>query len=317
MNKLLVALAAWMPEGVAPRLAAEFPECDFLDAREPAALERGLSQAVILYGLPSGEQLEQASALRWLQLISAGVPPALCPIARPRGLTITNLAGLYGTSIAQHALGMMLMLARNLHVVLRNQQKRRWDREVARAMTNLHGRTLAVVGLGNIGREIARLGRALGMRVIGCRRTDRPTPGVDRVFPCTELRAMLAEADYVVVAAPLTAATEGLLGAAEFAAMKRGGIYVNVSRGGIAQERALLDALASGQVVAAGLDVYAMEPLAPDHPFWDLPQVIVSPHYSGETINNSALPAERFARNLHAWLSGRALEGVVNLDQGY
>src|SRR5260370_28777087 len=108
-----------------------------------------------------------------------------------------------------------------------------------------------------------------------------------------------------------------MLGPAEFGAVKRGAIYINVSRGGVAQEAALLDAVRSGHVAAAGLDVFAVEPLPPDHPFWSLPQVIVSPHYSGETVNTSALPAERFARNLHAWLRGQPLEGVVYLEWGY
>jgi phosphoglycerate dehydrogenase-like enzyme len=317
MNKTLVVLAAWMPDAIRTRLVAEFPECEFVVPAAPAALDRWLTQAVVLYGLPTAQQVETAAALRWLQLASAGVAPAMCSVALRRGLTVTNLAGLYGTSIAQHALGMLLMLARNLHVALRNQTQRRWDRDVARTMLDLHGKTLAVIGLGNIGRELARLAQALGMRVIGCRRTDQATSDVDQVFPCAELRSMLAEADVVTVAAPLTPATEGMLGAAEFAAMKHGVIYINVSRGGIAQENALLGALASGQVAAAGLDVFAVEPLPANHPLWDLPQVLVSPHYSGETINNSILPAERFARNLHAWSTGGKLEGVVNLEYGY
>jgi phosphoglycerate dehydrogenase-like enzyme len=155
------------------------------------------------------------------------------------------------------------------------------------------------------------------MRVLGCRRTVRPTPDVDRVYPCKEMHAMLAEADYVAVAAPLTRHTEGMLGQAEFNAMKRGAVYVNVSRGAVAQEKALLEALRSGRVAAAGLDVFAVEPLASDHPFWDLPQVVVSPHYSGETVNQSSLPLERFARNLRSWSAGQELEGVVNLEWGY
>src|SRR5262249_12531576 len=203
-------------------------------------------------------------------------------------LLVTNLAGLYGPTIAEHALALMLMLARNLHVVLRNQPQRRWDRGVARTVADLHGKTLAVVGAGNIGQHIARLARASGMRGLACRRRDRPTPFVDRVYPLIDLRAMLAEADFVAVAAPLTRHTEGLLGPAEFGAMKRGAVYVNVSRGGVAQEAALREALASGRVAAAGLDVFAVEPLPPEHPFWQLPQVVVSPHYCGETVNQSA-----------------------------
>ena len=312
-----VLVLSWLPDGILSRLAEEFTALEFVDAREPAAFDRHFPEAAITYGVPPVPRLAEATGLRWVQLVSAGVPQELCPGARARGITVTNLAGLYGPSIAEHALCLMTMLARNLHVVLRNQGERRWDRDVAKTMTDLHGKTLAVVGLGDIGRHIARLARAYGMRVVGCCRRGRPTADVDQVYPLAELHAMLAEADVVAVAAPLTAATEGMLGPAEFGAMKRGVLYVNVSRGGVAQEAALLAALAGGQVAAAGLDVYASEPLPPEHPLWALPQVVVSPHYCGETVNGSALPAERFARNLRNWGAGRPLEGMVDLEWGY
>ena len=312
-----VLILAWLPDGGLERLSSACPGCKFLDGRDPVAAERHLARATVIYGVPTAEQLVKASALRWVQLTSAGVPRDLCRAAHSRGLTVTNLAGLYGPSIAEHALALMLALARNLHVVLRNQAQKRWDRDVANTMWDLHGRTLAVVGLGNIGRAVARLGRCCGMRVVGCRRTDRPAADVDRVYPCRELHALLGEADVVAVAAPLTDQTEGMLGAAEFAAMKRGVLYVNVSRGQVAQEAALLDALQSGQVAAAGLDAYAAEPLPADHPFWTMPNVIISPHYSGETVNNSSLPLERFLRNLANWQTGQSLEGRVDTEQGY
>jgi D-2-hydroxyacid dehydrogenase (NADP+) len=316
-NKPLVLVLAWLPDGKLAQLAGEFPQVEFLDGRDDAALDRHLKRAALTYGLPPVARLPEAGSLRWIQLISAGVPQDLCPPARQAGITVTNLAGLYGPSIAEHALALMMMLARNLHVALRNQVQRRWDHDVAHTMSDLHGRTLAIVGLGNIGRGIARLARAFGMRVLGCRRTDQPSLHVDRLYPCSALHAMLAEADYVAVAAPLTAHTEGMLGPAEFRAMKRGTIYINVSRGSVAQEKALLEALQTGQVAGAGLDVFAVEPLPQDHPLWTLPQVIISPHYSGETINNSAQPAERFARNLRAWLLKAELEGMVDLAWGY
>ena len=317
MTKPQVLVLAWVPDGMLPRLAAEFPQLDFVDGREPAALDRGLPRAQITYGLPPVARLDEAGELRWVQLISAGVPQELCGPAHERGLTVTNLAGLYGPSIAEHALALMTMLARSLQLVVRNQEARRWDRDVARTMFGLHGRTLAVVGLGNIGQAVARLARAYGVRVLGCRRTGRAVPFADRVYRPDEVRTLLPEADVVAVTAPLTRHTEGMLGPAEFAAMQRGALYVNVSRGPVAQEAALLEALRSGHVRGAGLDAYAVEPLPPDHPFWTMPQVVVSPHYSGETVNQSARPAERFARNLHAWLSGRPLEGKVDLEWGY
>ncbi len=316
-QKPLVAVVAWLPDGLLDRLRADFPGCEFVDAREPAAFDRQFPRAAITYGLPPVARLPEASGLRWIQLISAGVPQDLCPVAKKAGIAVTNLAGLYGSSIAEHALALMAMLARNLHVVVRNQAQGRWDRSVDRTMTDLQGRTLAVVGVGDIGRGIARLARAYGMRVVGCRRTDRVSPFVDQLYLCKDLHAMLGQADFVAVAAPLTARTEGMLGPAEFRAMKRGAVYVNVSRGGVAQEKALLEALHTGQVAAAGLDAYAAEPLPADHPFWSLPQVIISPHVSGEVVNASSLPAQRFARNLHSWLAGTPLEGVVDLEHGY
>jgi phosphoglycerate dehydrogenase-like enzyme len=306
-----------MPAEARAYLDAEFPHCDFLDGRDDAGLDRHLARAEVLYGLPPTERLSQAAALRRLQLISAGVPPDLCPVARDRSWTVTNLAGLYGPSIAEHALALMTVLARNLHTALRNQHARTWDRTVARGMADLGEKTLAVLGLGNIGQGIARLGQAYGMRVVGLRRRPRSAAWVDRLYARADLHALLAEADVVAVALPLTSHTEGMLGPAEFAAMKPGVLYVNVSRGPVAQEEALLAALRSGQVAAAGLDVFAVEPLPPEHPFWVMPQVLVSPHYSGEVVNESALPAERFARNLRAWLAGGEMEGVVDLEWGY
>jgi phosphoglycerate dehydrogenase-like enzyme len=317
-SKPAVLVLAWTPDGATARLAAAFPELEFLDARDPAALDAHLGRAVITYGLPPVGRLGEAVQLRWIQLISAGVPRDLARAAQARGLTVTNLAGLYGPSIAEHALGLMVLLARNLHAALGHQQQARWEHdEVAATMRDLHGRTLAVVGLGNIGRAIARLARACGMRVVGCRRTDRRVADVDRVYPCRELHAMLAEADVVAVAAPLTDQTEGILGPAEFRALKRGALFVNVSRGPVAQEGALLEALRTGQVAAAGLDVFAVEPLPRNHPLWAMPQVVISPHYSGEAVNYSSLPAERFRRNLRNWLDCRPLEGLVSPEWGY
>jgi D-2-hydroxyacid dehydrogenase (NADP+) len=317
MDRIPTLVLGWLPDGAMQRLADEFTQCEFIDAREPAALDAHLGRAVVTYGALPPARLAGAPGLKWMQLFSAGVPRDLCGPARERGLTVTNLAGLYGPTIAEHALALMLLLARNLHVALRNQTAGRWDRTVANGMSDLAGKTLAVVGAGNIGQSIARLAKAYGMRVVGCRRTARPTTNLDQVYPCDELRPMLAEADYVAVAAPLTDETEGMLGPEEFAAIKRGAFYVNVSRGQIAEEKALLGALESGHVAGAGLDVFSVEPVPQDHPFWKMPQVILSPHYSGEVVNTGPLPAERFARNLRAWLAGRPLEGVVKLDCGY
>jgi phosphoglycerate dehydrogenase-like enzyme len=317
MSKPCVLVVEWLPDGLFRQLAARWPALDWIDARSPDVFERHYVAAAITYGLPPVALLDTMEDLKWVQLISAGVPQDLCPIARRRGLTVTNLSGLYGPTIAEHGLAMLTFLARDLHTVVRNQVQAKWDRGVMKELTDLHGTTLAIIGLGDIGTAIARLAKAFGIRVIGCRRTGRPVPGVDRVFPLAELRAMLAEADHLAVAAPLTAQTEGMLGPAEFDALRPGAIYINVSRGAIAQEAALLEALRSGTLRGAGLDVFATEPLPAGHPFWSMPQVLVSPHYSGETVNQSAQPAARFERNLAAWTNNGELEGLVDLQWGY
>jgi phosphoglycerate dehydrogenase-like enzyme len=317
MNKPRILVLAWLPDGLLPRLAERFPDFEWTDGRTTDAFEKYLGSAVIAYGLPPIARIADMPELRWIQLVAAGVPQELCPIALARKLTVTSLVGLYGNTIAEHAFALLTFLARNLHTAFHNQREGKWDRDIRTRIVDLHGRTLAIIGLGNIGQSIARLGRGYGLRVVGCRRTATPTPFVDQVYSLPELHVLLAEADFVAVAAPLTARTESLLGAAEFAAMKPGVLYVNVSRGSIAREEALLAALRSGHVTAAGLDAFAVEPLPAGHPFWSLPQVLISPHVSGETINQSARPAERFARNLAAWTAGRPLEGRVDLEQGY
>lgn len=315
--KTTILINHWLPEGEPARWRREFPECVFLDGQKPEGEDCPLAMADLAFGLPDLARLKEAKNLRWIQLASAGVPWPLCAAALERGIQVTNLAGLYGPTIAEHALGMMLVLCRNLHLAQRNQQIRTWDREVMRGVRDLHGQTLAIVGLGNIGQHVARLARAFGMRVLGCRREPRPSPDVDLVVGPDQVRTILADAEVVVVAAPLTPASDGLLGPAEFQAMKAGALYINVSRGGVAQESALVDALRTGHLAGAGLDVFAVEPLPRDHPLWSLPNVLISPHYSGETVNWSHLPARRFIRNLRNWQDGHPLEGLVKLDLGY
>ncbi|MCS7045404.1 MAG: D-2-hydroxyacid dehydrogenase, partial [Gemmataceae bacterium] len=271
----------------------------------------------ICYGLPDLQLLPQAAALRWIQLASAGVPASLCPIALEQNIRVTNLAGLYGPTIAEHAIALLLIVNRNLHLAQRNQAKSLWDRSVHHGMRDLHGQTMAIIGLGNIGQNVARLAKAFGMRVVGCRRTPRPTPYTDRVYAVAHRIPMLAEAEAVVVAAPLTKETDGLLAEAEFGAMRPGTIFVNVSRGQIAREEALVQALRSGRLRGAGLDVFAVEPLPTDHVLWTMDNVVITPHYSGETVNSGNLPAQRFARNLRNWQNGGDLEGQVNLSLGY
>ena len=307
----------FLTDGTLAKWRHEFAPHRIVDAREPAAFAEHHAEATIAYGLPDLAMLPTMAKLRWIQLASAGVPALLCEPAIRRGIAVTNLAGLYGPTIAEHALAMMLILSRELHVVLWNQAAKKWNRDVADTMRDLAGKTLGIVGLGNIGQNIARLAKAMGMRVVGVRRTPQPTPFVDRVYGPTELRHLATESDVIAVAAPLVAGTDGMLDDAFFAATRPGAMYINVSRGPVARESSLLAALDSRKIAAAGLDVFAVEPLPLEHPLWSKRNVIVSPHYSGDTVNLSGVPGERFARNLRSWLAGKPMEGVVKLEHGY
>jgi len=317
MTKPIVLLLDDINSERMDQLNGQFPDYQFIDAREEKVRDAQLAGATIIYGFLPIKKLEEATSLRWLQLLSAGVPRSLRPNAKQREITVTNLAGLYGPSIAEHTLTLMSMLCRNLQIAMRQQIEHRWDNAINKTMTDLAGRTMAIIGVGNIGQNIARLAQAYGMRVLGSRRNVQPTPFVDRVYPMSELRDMLKPADFVVVAAPLTEETKNILKDEEFAAMKKGAFFVNVSRGAIADEEALLNALQSGHLAGAALDVFAKEPLREDHPFWDMPQVIVNPHYCGDPVNNSDLPFRRFVRNLQHWVNEEPLEYVVDLDLGY
>ena len=186
-----------------------------------------------------------------------------------------------------------------------------------RAVGRIDGKTVTVVGLGKTGCEVARRAKALGLGVIGVRARPRPTPNVDRVYGSEDLHTALGEGDYVVLSVPLTDRTRGVIDAAAFGAMREGVILVDVSRGGVVEAAALLDAIASGHVAGAALDVFEDEPLPPESPFWDLENVILTPHCSSVYDGWEGRSAEIFCENLARWRKGEPLENVVDPVRGY
>jgi phosphoglycerate dehydrogenase-like enzyme len=196
------------------------------------------------------------------------------------------------------------------------QRDHSWQRYCAES---LFGKTLAVLGPGRIGREVARLASAFGMTVWALARDENPARaselGVARVFPRSELHTMLAAADAVVLATPATPETEGMIGQAEFAALKPGAAFINIARGTIVDEPALIDALRSGQVGFAALDVTAIEPLPPDSPLWDMPNVLISPHSASTVAGENALITDRFITNMTLFLQGNIDRMAPVLDK--
>lgn len=253
-----------------------------------------------------------APRLKWVQATSSGIGP----LVRAAGLdttkiVITNAAGVHAVPLAEHTLLALLYFIKDVPTRLAEQRAHVWERYAGR---ELRGRTVVVVGLGAVGREIARLCRAVGLAVVGVRRTPVADPEAHHVDEATtpdRLHEVLPRADAVVLICPHTPETEGLMDAEAFARLPRGAILVNVGRGALVDEPAMIAALRSGHLGGAALDVAAVEPLPKQSPLWDLPNVLITPHSASTVDRENERLTELFCENLRRWLAGEPLLNVV------
>jgi D-2-hydroxyacid dehydrogenase (NADP+) len=278
---------------VAYRAAEEFAArrtgVAHFEVRTLEELERRARGADVLVvsGLWRNTLIASAPKLRFVQSFSAGTDQYDKVLFVKRGVRLASAQGANERAVAEHAIALILAITRQLHLARDNQEARRWrgmigDRTLREQ--ELGEKTLVIVGLGRIGTRLAALARAFGMRVIGVRRTARLEPGVAHmVVAQADLAQALAQADVVALTCPLTTETEGLIGAAALNALKPGALLINVARGKVVDEPALLAALGDGRVRAAALDCFSEEPLPVESPFWTLPNVLVTPHTAGET----------------------------------
>jgi phosphoglycerate dehydrogenase-like enzyme len=272
-------------------------------------------------GLPK-EAVARAGRLKWVHCSGHAVGHFPLAELRARGVTITNSRGVQAIPIAEHVMAGLLALARRLPETMRDQQERLWRPNELIGDASpwvLSGRTLGVIGVGTIGEAIAARARAFGMRIIGVRRhPNRGRPaGFDQVLGPADINRLLALADIVVVAAPLTADTNLLLDADAIANAKPGAIVVNIARGQLLDEEALARALAEGRLGGAVLDVFTIEPLPADSPFWSMPNVIVTPHNSGFRAGHFDAVVDLFSENLTRFERGVELLNVVDVNAGY
>ncbi len=277
-----------------------------------------LAEADVIYGhrLPR-DFAGRMPRLKWVQVMSAGVDAYLDGGLRKSPVTLTNVSGIHATPIGEFVLEQMLMFAKGAALGMELQRKREWRRF---GTTVLRGKTVGVIGLGEIGREVARLSKAFGMRVIATRRsTKRETRArnVDLLLPSAGLHRALAESDFVVIALPYTKQTDRVIGEAEFKTMKATAYIINIGRGRIIDEEAMIRALSEKQIAGAGLDVFATEPLPPSSKLWEMPNVICSPHISGGMEDYNGRATDLFCRNLEHFLAGRRLFNVVGKRRGY
>jgi phosphoglycerate dehydrogenase-like enzyme len=264
--------------------------------------------------------IDAAPKLRWVQMLSTGVNGVPFELLRERKIVLTN-AGAYGPNMADHTMAFMLMLSRQIPQILRRQATEGWLRKDKGVPDpgELDGQTLLIIGLGGIGLETAKRAKAFGMRIIATRRhADHPAPDfVDELHPAGALDELLPRADWVNVSVPYTADTVDLIGDREFGLMRTGVHILCLARGGIINTNALLRALDSGKVAGAGLDVTDPEPLPDDHPLWDYPNVVITPHTSGQSEAAHRRLGELVQDNVQRFVQDRPLRNVVDLSLKY
>ncbi|MBI3743940.1 MAG: D-2-hydroxyacid dehydrogenase [Chloroflexi bacterium] len=274
--------------------------------------------AEVIFGLRLPKNIvEIAPKLKWMHVYGAGVDYLAGTGVLEKGITLTNSAGINAPPIAEFVMMYMIMRVKHMVKRLEAQRQSKWVRYVN---DELRDATVGIVGPGHIGSEVAKRAEAFGMRVLAARRSYTPgqkLPHVHQVYPMAKLREMLPQCDYVVVAVSLTKETAHLIGEAEFKAMKPGAYFINVARGGVVDQEALIRALQSKHLGGAGLDVFEPEPLPPTSPLWTMPDVIVTPHNSGGIRAHTERAAVFFCEQLGRYLKGETLENVVDPAKGY
>jgi len=276
-----------------------------------------LAQADILFDFDYShldDLPDLAPQVRWLQATNAGIGQMIRRLAYDRRMPhtiFTTASGVHARPLAEFVLMAVMMHFKNYMTALRQQQQHVFERY---AGTDLEGRTLALVGLGHIGVETARLARALGMRVVG---TDLQAPlaEIDCFYPLSALRELLRIAEILVLTVPHTPQTEGMIGAQELALLPRGAYFVNIARGAVVDEHALIEALQDGRLGGAALDVFTREPLPPESPLWDMPNVLICPHSASTSDRENSRITALFCENLRHWLDGEPLKNVLQPER--
>lgn len=314
----------WRPQPVvAETLRKRWLEMNVVHLPDYDKLPEELPDTDIFVGYSlRAKQLKDARNLKWIHSTAAGVAQLMYPELRDSGVLVTNPSGVFSVPMAEHAMGLILALARNFPDSVRQQDRANWSQQELwdkpQHLAEVNGQVLLIVGYGSIGRELAKRAKSFEMRVWGLTRSGKGDGNyVEKIFPAARLHEALPEADYVVIAAPETAETKHLIGAAEFAKMKRSARLINVGRGSLMDEAALICALKSGTLGGAAIDVAETEPLPPESPLWKTPNLFITPHTSALSdrlwVRQTALLVELLER----WFGGREMFNQVDLTRGY
>jgi phosphoglycerate dehydrogenase-like enzyme len=313
-----------VPEWFSRRLAQDFPELQIAHRDSYEGIEEDLRDAEVIFTISlRPDQLALTRNLRWIHAPSAAVHQLLSPELVNSAVIVTNSREVHGPVVAEHVMALIFALAKNIRHVVALQEKHAWGQEsMWRAGVRpreIAGATLGLIGLGSIGRRVAEMASALGMRVIAVREhvEKGSPPGVEAVFAPSAIDDMLKQSDYVVLAAPLVGSTRGLIDAGRLAVMKPEACLINVGRGPQVDETALAEALRSGRIAGAALDVFAQEPLPAESPLWDIENLLITPHNGSITEKLWHRHYEQFSGNLRRYIAGQPLRFVVDKQKGY
>ncbi|MFN8485332.1 MAG: D-2-hydroxyacid dehydrogenase [Anaerolineae bacterium] len=287
-------------------------------AEQEARWSALLARANVLFDFDRthlGDLPTAAPRLRWVQATSAGIGQMVRRLGLDKtDILFTTASGVHARPLADFCLMAMLMFAKDYGWMERDKRQKRWERYCAEELTD---KTLAIIGLGRVGQEVARHGKKMDMRVIGTKRSPEPLPDVDEVYGPDDLDAILPQADYLVLIAPHTGETERLIGERELAMMKPSAVFINIARGTLVDEAALVAALREGRLKGAALDVFQEEPLPVASPLWDMPNVIISPHSASTVTQENARITALFCDNLRRYLRGEPLRNVLDTERLY
>jgi phosphoglycerate dehydrogenase-like enzyme len=314
----LVIAARWQEAGCA-EVQAAFPQVKFAIAKTPEELVREAADAEAIFGWPDREAIRAAARLRWVQAHSAGMDwIAGNTELIESDVLVTSMGAAFAATMVEHAFALLLSLTRGLPYFGAEQRRRAWTRPIGVPLVGLSGRTLGVLGFGNIGRGVARVGHALGMRAIAVDAHDVPRPEyLAALWGLDGLPQLLREADVLVVAVPLTPETRGMLGAERLALMKPSALLIGISRGEIIDESALSAMLREGRLAGAALDAFGVEPLPPESPLWEAPNCILTPHCSGVSQQTTEGCWQVLRENLGRYLGGEPLVNVFDKRRGF
>ncbi len=288
---------------------------------EPDMILKEIEDTEVLYAIKiTNEEFSRAKKLVWIHSPFVGVDSLLIDDVRKSDVTVTCSRGIHASQASDHVFALILAFARKLPELFEDQKRRKWKPRHPfpfEPLDELRGKTLGIIGLGSIGREVARKGKCFGMKVIGVKNTRSPSEHVDEVYSPENLDRVLDQSDFLVICVPLTKETTGMIGERELRKMKRTSYLINIARGGIVDENALIKALRNGWIAGVALDVAEHEPLPEDSELWDFDNVIITPHVAGSTPHYWDRAVSIFMENLKRFLSGKELMNVVDKNRGY